>query len=118
MWVFGKTDEETRKNICLNVSSNILGLGSAATPFGVKAMQGLDDGTGIATKAMIMLVVINSTGVQLLPTTVIGMRAIAGSVSPSVILLPTLVATFVPTALGIFLVKMLYRDKKKKVTNG
>lgn len=117
-WVFGHTDEETKKNICLNVSSNILGLGSAATPFGIKAMQGMDDRTGTATKAMIMLVVINSTGVQLLPTTVIGMRAIAGSVSPSVILWPTLVATFVPTALGIFLVKVCYRDRRKKVRHG
>lgn len=110
--IFGETSAEVRKNICLNVSSNILGLGSAATPFGLKAMQGLDDKTGIATKTMIMLVVVNSTGLQLLPTTVIGLRALAGSSAPSVILWPTLVSTFVPTVLGIVLVKVLYNKKR------
>ena len=121
-FIFGQTDEETEKNICLNVSSNILGLGSAATPFGIKAMQGMDKGSEIATKGMIMLVIINSTGIQVLPTTVIGLRALAGSASPSAIIWPTVVATFVPTIIGIILVKMIYRrgvkslfDRRKKI---
>lgn len=113
-WIFGQTDEETEKNICLNVSSNILGLGSAATPFGLKAMQGMDKGSEFATKSMIMLVVINSTGIQVLPTTVIGLRALAGSCSPSCIIWPTIIATFVPTFLGIFLVKMFYKSSKAR----
>ena len=113
-WIFGETDEETEKNICLNVSSNILGLGSAATPFGIKAMQGMDKGSELATKSMIMLVVINSTGIQVLPTTVIGLRALAGSVSPSCIIWPTVVATFIPTFMGIFLVKMFYKGSKAR----
>ncbi len=110
-YIFGKTDKETEKNICLNIASNIIGIGSAATPYGIKAMQGLDKGDKKATRAMIMLVVINSTGIQLLPTTVIGMRAIAGSVSPSSILWPTIVSTFIPTILGVLLVAMIYRRK-------
>ena len=110
--IFGKTDKETEKNICLNIASNIIGLGSAATPYGLKAMKGLDKGSKKANKAMIMLVVINSTGIQLLPTTVIGMRAISGSVSPSCILWPTILATFVPTILGILLVFALCRGRK------
>lgn len=110
--VFGRTDAETEKNICLNIASNIIGLGSAATPYGIKAMQGLDKGETKASRAMIMLVVINSTGIQLLPTTVIGMRAMAGSVSPSCILWPTIVATFLPTILGIILVSIAYRRKR------
>ncbi len=113
-WIFGKTDEETEKNLCLNVSSNILGLGSAATPFGLKAMQGLDKGGEYATKSMIMLVVINSTGIQVLPTTVIGLRALAGSALPSCIIWPTILATFIPTFLGIFLVKVFYKNSKIK----
>lgn len=108
-FIFGVTDPETEKNICLNVSSNILGLGSAATPFGIKAMQGMDKGGEIATKGMIMLVIINSTGIQVLPTTVIGLRALAGSVAPSAIIWPTIVATFIPTIIGIILVKLIYR---------
>lgn len=117
--IFGQTDLETEKNICLNIASNIIGIGSAATPYGIKAMKGLDKGGDKATRAMIMLVVINSTGIQLLPTTVIGMRAMAGSISPSCVLWPTIVATFVPTILGVLLVASLYRkNKKKQVKNG
>ena len=115
-YIFGKTDAETEKNICLNIASNIIGIGSAATPYGIKAMQGLDKGEKKATRAMIMLVVINSTGIQLLPTTVIGMRAMAGSLSPSCILWPTIVSTFLPTILGVLLVSLFYR--KKRVKNG
>ena len=111
--IFGQVDPETEKNICLNIASNIIGIGSAATPYGIKAMKGLDKGDTKATKAMIMLVVINSTGIQLLPTTVIGMRAMAGSISPSCILWPTIVATFVPTILGILLVASIYKKRKK-----
>lgn len=112
-YVFGRTDEEVKKNICLNIASNILGLGSAATPYGLKAMQGLDKGGKKATRAMIMLVVINSTGIQLLPTTVIGMRAVAGSVSPSCVLWPTILATFIPTILGVVLVSIIYKKGNK-----
>lgn len=116
-FIFGPTDPETEKNICLNVSSNILGLGSAATPFGIKAMQGMDKGSEIATKGMIMLVLINSTGIQVLPTTVIGLRALAGSVAPSAIILPTIISTFVPTIIGIVLVKLIYRKGTKTLFN-
>ena len=113
--IFGKTNLETEKNICLNIASNIIGIGSAATPYGVKAMKGLDEGGEHATRAMIMLVVINSTGIQLLPTTVIGMRAMAGSLSPSCVLIPTIIATFVPTALGILLVLSMCSKKRENI---
>ena len=117
--IFGQTNKETEKNICLNIASNIIGIGSAATPYGIKAMKGLDNGDNYASRAMIMLVVINSTGIQLLPTTVIGMRAMAGSVSPSCILWPTIVATFLPTILGVLLVVSLCnKTKKQKVKHG
>ena len=116
--IFGQTNPETEKNICLNIASNIIGIGSAATPYGIKAMKGLDDGNERASMAMIMLVVINSTGIQLLPTTVIGMRAMAGSASPSCILWPTIVATFIPTILGVLLVLSFYKKKHKKVNHG
>ena len=116
--IFGQVDPETEKNICLNIASNIIGIGSAATPYGIKAMKGLDKGGDRATKEMIMLVVINSTGIQLLPTTVIGMRAMAGSVSPSCVLWPTIVATFVPTILGVLLVLLLCGKRKFGGKNG
>lgn len=111
-YIFGATDKETEKNICLNIASNMIGIGSAATPYGLKAMQGLDKGDIKANRAMIMLVVINSTGIQILPTTVIGMRAMAGSISPSCVLWPTIVSTFIPTILGVLLVCLFYKRKK------
>ena len=100
--------------IALNMSANMLGLGNAATPMGIKAMKRLDDGSGVATPAMIMLIVLNATSIQLLPSTVIGLRASAGSTSPSDIIFPTIVATFCTCALGISLVKLCQKLFKKR----
>lgn len=117
--VFKVENPETQKLIAMNVSANMLGLGNAATPMGIKAMQALDDGSGKANFAMIMLIVINATSIQLLPTTVIGLRASAGSENPSDIILPTLIVTFFTTLLGILLVHAIHKilglkNKKRK----
>lgn len=115
-WLFGKTDAETKKYLALNMSTNMLGLGNACTPTGLKAIAGLDrqNNSLIASTAMIMLIVINATSIQLIPTTVIGLRQQYGSTSSSDIILPTLIATTVSTALGIFLVKFLSKIKRRK----
>lgn len=114
--LFKIDDKETEKMIALNMSANILGLGNAATPMGINAIKRLDDGSGVATNAMIMLIVLNATSLQLLPSTVIGLRSSAGSASPSDIILPTIIATFCTCLLGIFLVKLCnhIRDKLKR----
>ena len=116
--IFKVDDGETQKIIALNVSANMLGLGNAATPMGIRAMQKLDDGSGKANFAMIMLIVINATSIQLLPTTVIGLRASAGSQNPADIIIPTLLVTFCTTVLGILLVhtihKIIHKKKKEK----
>lgn len=114
--IFKVEDIETQKLIAMNVSANMLGLGNAATPMGIKAMQALDDKTGKANFAMIMLIVVNATSIQLLPTTVIGLRAASGSQSPADIILPTLIVTFITTCLGIFLVHTINKicQKHKK----
>lgn len=112
--IFKVDNAETQKIIALNVSANMLGLGNAATPMGIKAMQSLDDKSGRANFAMIMLVVINATSIQLLPTTVIGLRASAGSENPSDIILPTLIVTFCTTLLGIILVHAIDKFKRQK----
>lgn len=103
--LFKVDNAETEKMIALNMSANMLGLGNASTPMGINAMRALDDGTGFATPAMIMLIVINATSIQLLPSTVIGLRAAAGSVSPADIIFPTILATTITTGCGIALVK-------------
>lgn len=105
--IFRVDDPETQKVIALNMSANILGLGNAATPMGIKSMQKLDDGSGKANFAVIMLIVINATSIQLLPTTIIGLRSNAGSQNPADIILPTLIITCITTILGILFVHLI-----------
>ena len=111
--IFKVDNEEIQKIIALNVSANMLGVGNAATPMGIRAMQALDDGSGKANFAMIMLVVINATSIQLLPTTVIGLRSSAGSENPADIILPTLIVTITTTLLGILLVHGVEKLRNK-----
>lgn len=114
--LFKIDNQEIQRMIAMNMSANMLGLGNAATPMGIKAMQALDDGSGVANTAMIMLIVLNATSIQLLPSTVIGLRASAGSTSPADIILPTIIATITTTILGIILVKLfssIYEKRKK-----
>jgi len=114
-WLFGKTDPVTKRYLALNLSTNILGLGNACTPTGLKAMVGLDKlngGSNIASTAMIMLIVLNATSIQLLPTTVIGLRQQYGSTSSSDIIVPTLIATIISTLLAILFVKIFAKLKR------
>lgn len=105
--LFGQTDEYTENQIAINITSNLLGMGNASTPSGINAMAGLDTkGSRYATSAMIMLIILNSTSLQIIPTTIIGLRISAGSMNPSNIILPTLIATIISTLSGIILVKI------------
>ena len=88
----------------LNISATTLGLGNAATPFGIRAMQELDKlnpQPGTATNAMALFLAINTSGITLLPTTVIALRAAAGSVDPADVLPTTLFATVCGTLAAI-----------------
>ncbi len=98
--------------MAMNMAANMLGLGNAATPFGVKAMEHLQDlnrDKRRATDAMCMFLVINASSVQLIPATVIAMRSSAGSANPSEIVGTTLIATICSTTVGIILAKVLQR---------
>ncbi len=95
----------------LNLSANALGLGNAATPFGIRAMQELEQinpEPGTATDAMALFLAINTSSVTLLPTGVIALRASAGSADPAMILPTTLAATIGSTTVAIIAAK-LYR---------
>lgn len=113
--LFKIDNPEIEKMIALNMSANMLGLGNAATPMGIKAMKAMDDGSGVATPAMIMLIVINATSIQLLPSTVIGLRATAGSAAPEDIIIPTILATACTAVVGIILVKLFTKIWRRKV---
>ena len=112
--IFGKLDPETNQLICMNISCNILGMGGAATPLGIKAMQKLDDGSGMANRAMIMLIIFASTSMQILPTTVIGLRITAGSTSASNIILPTIISAILTTLVGIGIALFIEKIRRKK----
>lgn len=99
--------------ITLNFSANLLGMGGAATPLGIKAMEYMQDGSDKASDNMILFVVINATSIQLLPATIIGLRASKGSASASDIILPSLIATTFSTLIGVILCKVLAGKKVK-----
>lgn len=115
--IFGNVDEETNELLCMNISCNILGMGGAATPLGMRAMKKLDDGSGVANRAMIMLIIFASTSMQILPTTVIGLRITAGSTSASNIILPTIISAILTTVIGIGLALVIEKFKNKKSQN-
>ena len=96
----------------LNISANALGLGNAATPFGIRAMQALDTlntQRGTASNAMVLFLAINTSSVTLLPTGVIALRAAVGSKDPAAIVPTTLIATIASTIIAITLAKVLQR---------
>ncbi|MFZ5572751.1 MAG: nucleoside recognition domain-containing protein [Thermodesulfobacteriota bacterium] len=96
----------------LNLSANMLGLGNAATPFGIRAMQELEKLNprhGTATNAMALFLAINTSSVTLLPTGVIALRAAAGSADPAAILPTTLFATICSTTAAIIAAKTFCR---------
>jgi spore maturation protein A len=102
-------------SITLNLLANLFGLGNAATPLGIRAMedlQTLNDQPDTITFEMMLFIVINTSSIQLIPFTTIGLLASYGSHNPNIIVLPTLIATAVSsaTAVGIlFLFKKLSR---------
>lgn len=96
----------------MNFAANALGLGNAATPFGLKAMKELNElnaEKGTATNAMVLFLAINTSGLALLPTGIIGLRALKGSVDPAAIFPTTLMATGISTTCGIVAALLLSR---------
>lgn len=94
----------------MNIAANALGLGNAATPFGLKAMKELNDinpHKGTATNAMCLFLAINTSGLALLPTGIIGLRAQFGSADPAAIFPTTLIATGLSTMVGVLAAKGL-----------
>lgn len=81
-----ENDSKESEFISLNILSNLLGLGNAATPMGIKAMDAMDEknkNKNYMTKDMMMFILINTASIQIIPTTVIAIRASLGSINPS-----------------------------------
>ena len=94
----------------MNMAANILGLGNAATPFGLKAMQELDKlnpHKGVATNSMVLFLAINTSGVAVLPLGVVAIRASLGAENAAGIVVPTILATLCSTVVGVLIAKSL-----------
>lgn len=104
-----KRGSEAAQYISLNLCANFLGMGNAATPFGLRAMeemQKLNQNKHIMTDAMCMFIIINASSIELLPLSVISLRTSLGSQAGGVIILPTILATSVSTLVGILCAKV------------
>lgn len=111
--LYGNISAAAANYVSLNLASNMLGIGNAATPSAISAIKEMEHDT-VLSRAGAMLFVVNATSVQLVPTTVIGLRASMGSASPADILLPNLLSTFITSVVGIALVFVAYGKPKKK----
>ena len=103
------------KEISMNMIANILGLGNAATPLGLKAMDSMQKENkkkDTLSDSMMMFIVINTASIQIIPTTVIAIRNSLGSTSPTSIIFPTWVATIIAAIFGIFVAKILIKFTK------
>lgn len=101
--------------IASNVAVNMMGLGSAATPFGLKAMdemQKINKDKKTASDAMITFLILNTSGVTLIPTTVISLRLLNGSANPTEIIIPAILATTVASVCGLTLDYVIRRKNK------
>lgn len=110
----------------MNISANLLGLGNAATPFGLKAMeelQKLNKKKDTATNAMVTFLAINTSSVTLIPASTIAILSAAGAINPTEIIGPTIMATTISTIVAIILSKLLqdlprYEVKRDKKIQG
>lgn len=103
--------------ISSNIVMNMLGLGNAATPFGLKAMselKRLNNNSDVASRSMITFLVLNTASVTIIPTTVISLRILNGSTSPTEIVLVTIITTFLSTFLALLLDRLFYFIWRKK----
>lgn len=103
--------------ISSNIVMNMLGLGNAATPFGLKAMgelKRLNNNSDIASRSMITFLVINTSSITIIPTTVISLRLMHGSINASEIMGVTIVTTFLSTIIALILDRLFYYFWRKK----
>ena len=110
--LFPDSSDKAREYISMNITANILGMGNAATPMGMLAAKTLDSENPTPAKPsknMCMLVVLNTTSFQLIPSTILAMRSAAGSLDPTSIILPVWLASAFAVCVGVTAVKLLCR---------
>lgn len=110
-----KPDSPAMRAIVMNMVANLLGMGNAATPLGISAMRELDrlnHGKATASDEMCMFVVINTASIQLIPSTVISLRQMYGSLNPSEIIVPVWICSICAAAVGIAMAKFFQKRSR------
>lgn len=113
-------DHPAMSSMVMNMAANMLGLGNAATPFGLKAMkdlQSLNKTKNVATDSMVMFLAINTSSVTLIPATILALRSAAGSENPTEVVGPIILATTISTITAICAAKLLSKTKGWKLEN-
>ena len=112
-WLFpGIGDEEAWSAVCMNLSANMLGLGNAATPYGLAAAKRLAQLGQPGLRALAMLLVLNNSGLQWTPATVMAVRAAAGSVNPAAVWLPTMASSGAATVAAVIMMKAAEKGRE------
>ncbi|MCI8519795.1 MAG: hypothetical protein HFJ51_07260 [Clostridia bacterium] len=109
--------DSDHEEISLNIIANILGLGNASTPLGLKAMESLqrnNPNKNVLSNSMSMLVLVNTASLQLIPTTVIAIRMSLNSNNPTAIILPVWIATLSAAFVAVFAAKLCIKFDKRR----
>ncbi|MBR5560657.1 MAG: nucleoside recognition protein [Clostridia bacterium] len=117
LFCFAPGEEKALDDICVNLSADLLGMGGAATSAGLAAMRTMAKAhrpDEPPSDAMLLFLTLNMCSVQLLPTTMIALRAAAGAQNPADITLPTLTATGISCAVAVILCKMIAAGRKRR----
>lgn len=112
-----KKNSDAFQSITMNISANLLGLGNAATPFGLKAMEQLhtlNDRSDTASNEMIIFVVMNTASLQLLPTTLATLRQSYGSTAPFEIIVPVWISSACALAVALIIACTLNMSRRKR----
>lgn len=107
-----KKEEEEYKEISMNIIANIMGLGNAATPIGIKAMKSMqkkNSNKKVLSNSMAIFIILNTASIQIIPTTVIAIRASLNSKEPTAMIIPIWIATIMAAISSLLAAKLLIK---------
>lgn len=113
-FLFGNINNNVKHQLSINLTGNIFGIGSASMPSGIEAMHLLYKEKSLSkpSYAMAMLILLNTSNLQIIPSTVIGLRLLSGSNNATSIILPSIIVSIISLTIGITLVKLFFKRNK------
>lgn len=113
-FLFGKQDETTENLLAQNIAGNLIGVGGVATPSGIEACTLMQKENVQVVPQVAMLILLNSSSLQIVPTTLLSLRQTYGSTNPSNILAPCLITSLLTTIFAVFMAKFFEKIKQKR----